>query len=194
MKARAKQSLMALPSFKEGCFMHGDAASGTSPTPTRRQGANFGLSVSLYVGSIVLLAMACALPMYAPDALARIYLQQIAWCLGTFGIVCFLFFSLIGLPHKPAKRWILPAWRALAAAEIGVTTSALVLFVIQPSYAGQLSERLLQVAIVGVWICFASGLVLGIQGRTNGVLSRANAQSGSATPDSVRAPHDERES
>ena len=152
--------------------MHGDATSGTSPTPPRRQSTRFWLSVSLYVGCTVLLIMACALPMYGPDAPTRLYLQQIAWCLGTFSMLCFLFFSLIGLPHKPAKRWILPAWRLFAAAEIAVTMAVFVLLVVQPSFAGQRSERLLQAAIIGMWICSASGLVLGIQGRTSRALTR----------------------
>ena len=172
--------------------MHGDAASGTPPTPPRRQSANFWLSVSLYTGCIVLLIMACALPMYGPDASARLYLQQIAWCLGTFSMVCFLFFSLIGLPHKPAKRWIIPAWRVLAAVEIAMTTAALVLLVVQPSYAGQLSERLLQAAIIGMWICSASGLVLGIQGRTNGFLAHTRTQSATTASNFAQPPHDER--
>lgn len=171
--------------------MHGDAASGTPPRPPRRQSANFGFSVSLYVGSIVLLIMACALPMYGPDARAQLYLQHVAWCLGIFSIICLLFVSLTGLPRRPAKRWLLPAWRALAAAELVVTTAAFVLLVVQPSSAGQLSERLLQEAIVGIWICFASGLVLGIQGRTSGALTRTNTQSGPATPDIAQPPHDE---
>ena len=138
-----------------------------------------------------MLIMACALPMYGPDSPARLDLQQIAWCLGTFSMVCFLFFSLIGLLHKPAKRWILPAWRILAVAEIAMTTAAFVLLVVQPSYAGLLTEGLLQAAIIGMWICSASGLLLAIQGRTNGALTRTNTQSGSATRDIAQRPRDE---
>lgn len=139
----------------------------------------------------MLLVMACALPMYGPDATAQLYLQHIAWCLSIVGYTCLLTLSLIGLPYRPPKLWLLPAWRVLAAAEIAVTTAAFVLFVVQPSSAGQLSERLLQVAIVGIWICFASGLVLGIQGRTSGVRTRTNVESGSATPETVQIPRDE---
>ncbi len=171
--------------------MHGDAASGMPPTPPRRQSANFWLIGSLHIGAIVLLLMACALPMYGPDAAAQLYLQHIAWCLSIVGFMCLLTMSLIGLPYRPPKQWFLPAWRVLAAAEIAMTTAAFVLFVVQPSSAGQLSEWLLQVAIVGIWICFASGLVLGIQGRTSGALTRTNTQSGSSTPDIAQPPHDE---
>ena len=170
--------------------MDGDV--GVTPAvPSRRQTVRFWLTVSLYDGGVMLLIMACALPVYGPDAAAQLYLQHIAWCLGIFSIVCLLFVSLIRLPYRPPKRWLLPAWRVLAEVELAVTTAAFVLLVIQPSSAGQLTEIFLQVAIVGVWICFASGLVLGIQGRTNRMLSHARAQSGTATPDSAVSPDGE---
>lgn len=139
---------------------------GTSPARPPALPPRFGCLMAFYFGSLVLTLCSSMLPIYGPDAAARSTLGHISQCLVNVGILGVLSFSHIGMPFRPTPHWLLPTWRALAAAELFVTLVTLTSFVFQTAILGLPSEVLLQVAIVGIWICVVSGVLLAPQGRT----------------------------
>jgi hypothetical protein len=144
--------------------MNGDVNT-TPPAPPPPLPPHFGRLMAFYFGSALLFLCSPLLVIYGPDVAARSTLGHVAQCLVNVGALGLLSFSHIGMPYRPMPHWLLPTWRALAAVELLVTLVALTSIVFQTTTLGLPSEALLQVAIVGIWICAVSGFLLALQGR-----------------------------